>query len=80
LSELGFCLERVQAIASTHSAFVLTLRFWLEARRRLPSRSRDLVLRLGHTMLVRLTCAPLFWVISQARLATVITLFARKRR
>ncbi|HEY76441.1 MAG TPA: class I SAM-dependent methyltransferase [Thermoflexia bacterium] len=79
LSELGFTVEGLQCIATSYSAFLMSLRFYLEDRYPPPARWPRHILRLGHTMPLRLAFAPLFWMISRARLSSLITLFARKR-
>ncbi len=79
LSELGFTVEEFRCIAGSYSAFLLSLQFFLEDRYPPPTRWPQWILRWGRTMPTRLAFAPLFWAISQARLSSVITLFARKR-
>ncbi len=80
LSELGFVVEEIRCIATGYSAFLMSLRFYLEDRYPPPARWPRAVLRLGQTAPVRLAFAPLFWVLGRARLSSLITLFARKRR
>ncbi|HID64255.1 MAG TPA: class I SAM-dependent methyltransferase [Anaerolineae bacterium] len=79
LSELGFTVERFRCIATSYSTFMLSLQFYLEDRHPPPTRWPQWVLCWGHTMPARLAFAPFFWAISQARLSSIITLFARKR-
>lgn len=80
LSELGFTVEGSRCVAGSHSAFLMSLQFYLNDRYPPSARWPRRVLRLGYTIPARLMLAPLFWVICRARLSSLITLFARKRR
>lgn len=79
LSELGFSVEGFRCMAGSYSAFLLSLRFFLEDRYPPPARWPQWMLRGARTVPARLVFAPLFWAISQAHLSSIITLFARKR-
>jgi hypothetical protein len=78
LEELGFVVQGFRSIASGYSAFLHSLRFFFQDRFA-QARWSQLILRLGLTMPARLMLAPLFWTFGQAKLSSVITLFARKQ-
>lgn len=78
LSDLGFTVAARRCIATSHSAFALSLQFYLEARLSPSSPWADRIVRSGHSRASRVALAPLFWAISQARLSSIITVFARK--
>lgn len=79
LSNLGFVVEGTRCIATGYAAFLLSLQFYLEDRFPQSSRWPRLTLKLGRSMLARLAFAPLFWLMGQLRLSSVITIFARKK-
>lgn len=79
LAELGFVVEGARCIATGYAAFLLSLQFYLEDRFSPSSCWPRWMLRLGRSMLARLAFAPLFWLIGQLRLSSVITVFARKK-
>ena len=78
LTELRLTVEGFRCIATSHSAFMMSLQFYLEDRYSPSSRGVQRLLKWGRSMPARLALAPLFWGISQARLSSVITVFARK--
>ncbi len=79
LQELGFYLEGSQCIATSYASFLFSLQFFLEDRIPPPARLPKRLVSLAHRMPMRLLAAPFFWALSQARLSSVITLFARKK-
>lgn len=79
LSELGFRYEGSRSIAASYYAWVLSLQFYLEDRVPPPARWPQWVLRGMRSLPVRLALALPFWALSQARLASMITTFARKQ-
>jgi SAM-dependent methyltransferase len=79
LSRLGFTVEGVRCVATSYFAFILSIQFYLEDRHPPPARWPQSVAQMGRRMPVRLAFGPLFWAINQARLSSIITLFARKR-
>ena len=78
LSELGLVVEGHRCIASGHSAFTLSLRFYLEDRYSPSAAWPQSVLRLSQTLPIRLVLAPFFWALGRAGLSSVVTFFARK--
>lgn len=79
LSEIGFAVEGIRCISTSYSAFTLSLRFYLEDRYPPPKQWPQWILQCLGTMPIRLAVGPLFWIINQARLSSLITIFARKR-
>ena len=79
LSELGLHVEQFRCIAGSYHAWVLSLQFYLEDRVLPGARWPQWALRGLRSFPIRLALAPAFWTISQARLSSIITLFARKR-
>lgn len=79
LSELGFTVEALRCIATSHSALVLSLRFYLEEHYSTSAPGAQRILKWIHSRPARLGLGPLFWVMSQARLSSMITIFARKQ-
>jgi SAM-dependent methyltransferase len=77
LAELGFHVEQIRCIAGSYHAWLLSLRFhWQE---RYPqARWPKPALSALRCLPARFAAAPLFWAIGQARLASVITYFARR--
>lgn len=78
LSDLGFTLAARRCIATGHSAFMLSLQFCLEDSYSPSSLWANRIVRWGRSRVSRVALAPLFWVIGQARLSSVITVFATK--
>jgi len=76
LREAGLSLLRWRCLAGAYLSFLLTLQFLLEGAAGRTWWSRAL-LALLHWMPMRLLAAPLFWVLTQANQAAIITGFAR---
>jgi len=77
LNELGFAVEAMKCLSGSHSSFGISLQFYLEDRfpsRRWPRR----LLQIYRSLPVRVLAGPLFWLLNQANLAPIITVFARK--
>lgn len=78
LTAIGLTVEGFRCIATSHSAFMMSLQFYLEDHLSPSSPWAQSIPKWGRTMPARLALAPLFWGISQARLSSVMTIFARK--
>ena len=77
LHELGLAVEAMKCLSGSHSSFGISLQFYLEDRfptRPWPRR----LLQAYRSLPVRVLAGPLFWLLNQANLAPIITVFARK--
>lgn len=79
LKQIGFHVEAISCLATSHAAFILSLQFCLENRYHRWIHWPDLIQTIGNSMLVRLLLGPFFWVLDKALLSSLITIFARKR-
>lgn len=77
LRELGFAVQAMKCLSGSHSAFGISLRFYLEDRFSAAYWPRRL-LQAYSSLPARLLTGPFFWLLNQANLAPIITVFARK--
>ncbi|MFV2043816.1 MAG: hypothetical protein ACC700_11355, partial [Anaerolineales bacterium] len=68
-----------RCIASSHAALGISLEFWLKAKNSIPTTRRERLLKIYHSMPVRLAVALPLWALDQLGLCTIITVFARKQ-
>jgi SAM-dependent methyltransferase len=78
LSEAGLQVVDSRCLAGSHSAFELSLEFWLKARGTAKRAARSL-LAVYRSLPVRLAASLPFWLVDQANRCTVITVFAQKK-
>lgn len=78
LEQLGFRIEAIRCFATSHAAFVLSLKFYLENRCLWFTRRPYFIQRVGNAVPMRAILGPLFWILDRALLSSLITFFARK--
>jgi hypothetical protein len=75
LPSLGFTPLALRCLSGSADAFALSAQLYLEDRAISAARWT----RALRSLPARVVSAPFFWLLNQAKLSTVITIFARKR-
>lgn len=76
LDRFGLKIRKWKCITGAYPSFLLSLRFWLEGIG-IHSSITGSLLRMSESLTIRMLTAPLFWVITQTKRASIITGFAR---